>query len=128
MYDYRIIQPLSLRNSNELTAVLDLGCNITTRFTFKLARIKVPSLDLSAELDPEIALRNFIIQWLKTSPGPLSVQLYKNDGVYTGDIIDANGTVLADELVAQGLIEGPQPDRNISEDDTVYFDAVKHGI
>lgn len=121
MYDYRVIRPLALRNSNELHVLVDLGFSTTTEISFRLARVKAPDLDFAAELDPEIAMRNFIVQWLKTAPGPLVAQIYKNNGVYSGDVIDANGNVLADDLIAQGLVKAPNPPRGISEDDTVFF-------
>lgn len=121
MYDYRIVKPLALRNSTELHILVDLGFSTTTEISFKLARVKAPDLDFAAELDPEIAMRNFIVQWLKTAPGPLVAQVYKNDGVYSGDVIDANGNVLADDLIAEGLVKAPTPVRGVSEDDTVYF-------
>lgn len=121
MYDYHVVKPLALRNSNELSVLIDLGFNTTTEVSFKLARVKPPALDFEAEMDPEIAMRNFIVQWLKTAPGPLVVQVYRNDGVYSGDVIDANGNVLADDLIAQGLVKAPNPPRGISEDDTVFF-------
>lgn len=128
MHDYRMIKPLSLRNSTELVAVLDLGLSVTIETSFKLARVKAPALDLSAEVDPEIAMRNFIVQWLKTSPAPFTVQLYKTNGEYSGDIIDRDGTTLADDLIGAGLVEGPVARGDISNDDTVYFDAVANGI
>lgn len=121
MYDYRIIKPLALRNSTELHVLVDLGFSTTTEVSFRLARVKAPDLDFAADLDPEIAMRNFIVQWLKTSPGPLVAQVYKNGGVYSGDVVDANGNVLADDLITEGLVKAPNPPRGISEDDTVYF-------
>jgi len=97
MYQYKIEKVTRLTNTDTVTAILDLGFGIKTKMTFKLSRIEVPELDLTSDSDPEVALRGFIVQWLKTAPKPLYVHMQKSGKDYVGEILDNNGNVLAEE-------------------------------
>ena len=100
MYYYRIDKVTRLANTNMVTAVLDLGFDIKVTQTFKLSRVEVPESDFFSEVDPEYVLRSNIVQWLKTAPKPIFVQMEKVAGGYTGEIIDSRNNVMADDLTA----------------------------
>lgn len=103
MYQYRIERVTRLKGTDQVTAILDLGFSIRFKVTFKLGRIEAPELDFNSvsfgDVDPETQIRNFIFQWLKTSPRPLYVHMDKNsEGVYVAEVLDKNGRNLADDL------------------------------
>jgi hypothetical protein len=98
MYQYKIEKVLKLKG-NHLQAVLDLGFGIQVTKTFELDRMDEPELDFATSVsDPEISIRAFIIQWLKTSPRPLYVHMNKVRGDYRGEVLDKNGNNLADDF------------------------------
>ncbi len=101
MYQYTIEKVTRLANTDTVTAVLDLGFSIKTKVTFKLDRIEVPELDFTADKDPEVAIRSFIVRWFKTAPKPLYVQMRKEGKEYVGEILDKNGRNLANDLEAR---------------------------
>jgi len=100
MYYYRVEKVTRLLNTNTVTAILDLGFGIKVTQTFKLARVEVPESDFFSESDPEYTLRTNIVQWLKTAPKPLFVQMHKEAGSFTGEIIDSRNNVMADDLIS----------------------------
>lgn len=99
MYQYRVARVYRIINSDTLTAELDLGFNVKTEVTFRIARITEPELDLNSWVDPAVELRQGILSWFKSAPKPWTVQMYRENGVYSGDVIDKNGNVLSDALV-----------------------------
>ncbi len=99
MYQYKIEKVLKLKGSR-LHAVIDLGFGIHVTKSFELNRVDEPELDFNSATDPEVAMRSFIIQWLKTAPRPLYVHMDKVSGDYEGEILDRNGRNLADDLAA----------------------------
>lgn len=110
MYQYKIEKVVKLKG-NRLHAVIDLGFGIHVNKSFELGRVEEPDLDFSsAQGDPEVALRNFIFHWLKTSPRPLYVHMDKVRGDYVGEILDRDGRNLADDLA------------NIHSDETQVID------
>lgn len=111
MHQYRITKLLRLINTNSLTAELDLGFNIKTVATFRVARITEPALDLDSEDDPAVNQRRAVIAWLKSAPKPLTVQMYKEGAVYTGDVLDKNGNLLSEEV-----LRAQAPDETVSID------------
>lgn len=103
MYQYKIDRVTRLKGTDQVTAILDLGFSVKLKVTFKLCRIEAPELDFNSmsfgEVDPETQIRNFIFQWIKTSPKPLYVHMDKtNEGVYVAELLDNNGRNLADDL------------------------------
>src|SRR4051794_37302288 len=94
MYQYRITRLIRITNSDTLTVEVDLGFKTRTEITFKIARLTVPDLDLDSDDDPQVEMRKAIIAWFKTSPKPWTVQMYKESGAYTGDVMDKNGNLL----------------------------------
>jgi hypothetical protein len=101
MYQYRIVRLVRIANYDTLTAVLDLGFDISTEVTFKVARVGVLELDLDLEsdVDPAVERRKDIIAWFKTAPKPWTVQMYREGGAYKADILDMNGNLLNDALL-----------------------------
>lgn len=97
MYQYKILKVLKLKGSR-LYATVDLGFDIHVNKSFELGRVDEPELDFNSVTDPEVAMRSFIIQWLKTAPRPLYVHMDKEKGDYVGEILDRNGRNLADDL------------------------------
>lgn len=119
MYQYRVERVTRLKGTNQVTAILDLGFSIKMKVTFKLGRIEAPEFDFNSDIDPEIAVRNFIYQWFKTAPKPLYVHMDKNSDGYIAEVLDKNGRVLADDVAKS----------NSSDDDTqvIPYDYEKHG-
>lgn len=99
MYQYRILKLIRITNSDTLTVEVDLGFKTRTEITFKVARVTVPDLDLYSDSDPQVEMRRAIIAWFKTSPRPWTVQMYKEAGAYSGDVIDNNGNLLNDDIM-----------------------------
>lgn len=98
MYQYKIEKVLKLKG-NRLHAVIDLGFGIQVIKSFELGRVEEPELDFTSRTaDPEIAMRSFIIQWLKSAPRPLYVYMDKTGEDYIGEILDKGGRNLADDL------------------------------
>lgn len=111
MYQYKVEKVTRLKGTNMVTAVIDLGFSIKMKVTFKLGRIEAPDFDFTSDVDPEVKVRNFIFQWLKTAPKPLFVQMDKNDeGTYIAEVLDRDGRNLADDLAtpADGPIDSTQ--------------------
>lgn len=108
MHQYRVSRLVRMINSETLTAELDLGFNIKTEVTFRMARITEPELDLDSDIDPAVELRRRILTWLKSAPKPWTVQMYKEGGVYTGDVIDKNGNLLSDNVTKPNLSDETQ--------------------
>lgn len=98
MYQYRINKLLRITNSDTLTVEVDLGFNVTTQVTFKVARVTTPELDLDSDVDPTVEMRKAIIAWFRTHPKPWTLQTYKDGSGYTGDVLDDKGSILADDL------------------------------
>ena len=118
MYQYKIEKVLKLKG-NKLHAVIDLGFGIQVSKTFELGRVEEPELDFTSRTaDPEIAMRAFIIQWLKTAPRPLYVYMDKSGDEYVGEVLDRDGRNLADDLV-----------NSYDDEDTqvTSYDYEKHG-
>lgn len=97
MYQYKILKVLKLKGSR-LHVVVDLGFNTQVNTSFELGRVDEPELDFNSATDPEVAMRSFIIQWIKTAPRPLYVHTDKEKGDYVGEVFDRNGRNLADDL------------------------------
>lgn len=121
MYQYRIEKVTRLKGTDQVSAVLDLGFSVKLKVTFKLGRIEAPELDFNSmnfgDVDPETQIRNFIFQWIKTSPKPLYVHMDKNsEGVYVAEVLDKNGRNLADDL------------SNTSSPDTEVTQVVDYGL
>lgn len=114
MYQYRVERVTRLKGTNQVTAILDLGFSIKMKVTFKLGRIEAPEFDFNSDVDPEIAVRNFIYQWFKTAPKPLYVHMDKNSDGYIAEVLDRNGRVLADDVVKS----------NSNDDDTQVISYV----
>lgn len=110
MYQYKVERVTRLKGTNQVTAILDLGFSIKTKVSFKLGRIEAPEFDFSSDVDPEVAVRNFIFQWFKASPKPLYVHMDKNsEGTYVAEVLDNNGRVLADDLANTNDATGQNP-------------------
>lgn len=121
MYQYRIVKLLKIKNSDTLTVQLDVGFDILIERTFKVARVEVPELDLLSDDDPELELRRSIIQWFKTAPTPWLVQMYKENGVYTGDVIDGNGNVLTSDITPDETLPVVSPFRGSDDTQIVNY-------
>lgn len=98
MYQYRINKLLRITNADTLTVEVDLGFNVTTQVTFKIARLTVPELDLDSDVDPAMELRRSIIAWFRKRPKPWILQTYKEGNGYTGDVLDDKGNILVDDV------------------------------
>ncbi len=98
MFQYTIDKVTRLSGTDTVTAVLDLGFSVKTKVTFKLSRVETPEMDFFSESDPEFDLRSRVVQWFKTAPKPLYVNMVKSGKDYIGEVIDRNGNVLADDL------------------------------
>ncbi len=98
MFQYTIDKVTRLSGTDTVTAVLDLGFSVKTKVTFKLSRVEAPEMDFFSESDPEFDLRSRVVQWFKTAPKPLYVNMVKSGKEYVGEVLDKNGNVLADDL------------------------------